>query len=82
MNLIKIVSDIKNWENKISEKYPLKTILAICIIVILYQLSTISSDLRSIKSDLWSIESDVSSIESDVSSIERDVSSIESNLQH
>ncbi len=66
MNLKKVISGLKNWENKISEKYPLKTILAICIIVILYQFSTIGSDLRSIKSDVSSIESDVSSVKSDL----------------
>ncbi len=66
-----IIGKIKVWKNKICEVFPIKTILAICIIVVLNQLSSIKTDVTSIEWDVSSIESDVSSIESDVSSIER-----------
>ena len=75
-----IVGSIKVWENKICEVFPIKTILAVCIIVVLNQLNAIKSDVTSIEWDVSSIESDVSSIESYVSSIESDVSSIEHSL--
>lgn len=69
----KIISIIKVWGNKICEVFPIKTILAVCIIVVLYQ-------LNEIQSDLWSIESDVSSMQHDVSSIQSEVSSIKRKL--
>ncbi len=82
MNFTKIVSDVKTWESKISEKYPLKIFLAFCIVVILCWLGGVRSDVSSIKRDVSWIESDVSSIKSDVSSIESDVSSIKRRLPY
>jgi len=84
MNLTKIISTIKVWENKIFEKYPIRTILIICVIVILWQLSTVISSLSSIKGSsrhkIWRGEGSLSSIQSDVSSIKWDISSIESDV--
>ena len=52
MNFGKIISVIKAWENKVSEKYPLKIILAVCVIVILWQLYTIRLEMSKTQSDL------------------------------
>ncbi len=81
MNIMKIVSAVKAWEDKIFEKYPIKTILVIFIIVGFYQLNAIRSEISSIEWDVSSIQSYVSSIESDVSSIESEVSSIKSDVR-
>ena len=74
MNISKCLAVIKNLENNIWEKYPLKTILFICIIVVLCQ-------LKAVKSDVSSIESDVSSIQSEIIWIQGDISSIKSEIQ-
>jgi len=71
---------IKIWENKISDTIPLKTILAICIIVMINQLNSLKSEVASIQSDVSSVESGVFSIKSQTSSIKGDVSSIESDV--
>lgn len=60
MELNKIISSIKTWEKKVFEKCPMKTILAICIIVVLYQLNVIQSEVSSIERDVSSIESKLS----------------------
>ena len=69
-----ILGTVKVWENKICEALPTKTILAICIIVVLNQLNAIKTDLTSIEWDVSSIQSDVWSLESDVSSIALELS--------
>ena len=61
-----IVGTIKVWENRFCELLPIKTILAVCIIVILYQLNAIKSDVTSIERDVSSIEWKVSSIENEL----------------
>lgn len=71
-----IIGNIKIWENKICEEYPIKTILAVCIIVLLCQLNALRSDVSSIEWDVSSIESEVSSMQWTISSIESEVSSI------
>ena len=75
-----IVGVIKVWENKICEAFPIKTILVVCIIVVLCRLNAIKSGVNSIEWDVSSIQSEVSSIQWDVSSIESDVSSITMEL--
>ncbi len=80
IDFFEAMSSIKLWEDKILGKLPFKTILTICVIVILWQLVMTKSTLSSIESDVSSLEWDVHRIKSDVSSIESDVSSIESDV--
>ena len=84
MNIIKptgvVIGKIKILENKICELLPVKTILAVLIIIFLIQLNVIKSDDYRIKRDLRSIKYDVSSIQSEVSSTKYDVSSIQSDV--
>lgn len=92
----KVMSAIKLWEDKISVKLPFKTVLTICVIVILWQLSVLKDEIYSIKREVSvpsslgglgslggfgeDVESDVSSIKRDISSMESDISSMESDI--
>ena len=52
----RIVGTIKVWEDMICEALPIKTILAVCIIVILCRLAAVKSEVSSIESDVSSIQ--------------------------
>ena len=85
MNLKNVVTNtimvVNTWEKKILDKFPIRTILAICFIVVLYQLYEIQSAISLVEGHVSSMEYEVSSIKSDVSSIESDVSSIKRSVR-
>ncbi len=88
MNITHFCSVIKKCINKISEKIPIKTILAVCIIGLIIQLNTANSKVSSLQRNVSSIESETSSLKRNVSSTrpdatsisKRDLSSIESEV--
>jgi hypothetical protein len=73
MNITHIISEIKTWDKKISEKIPMKAVLAICIIAVVIQHNSVNSKVSS-------LQREVSSMESEVASIKRNVSAVRSNL--
>lgn len=78
MDWKQMTANIVAWEEKVSKLYPLKIVFAVCVILILWQLSSIKEELRSVKRELRDVSWVVSDIESDVSNIESVVSDIES----
>ncbi len=77
MNWKQMKTNIVAWESRMVEVYPLKIILAVCMIVILWQLSSIRKEFRK---ELRRVDWEVSTINSEVSSIEYTVNNIESTV--
>jgi len=56
MKLQNVISIVNVWEKKVFEKLPIKTILAIYLIVVLCQLNAIQSKVSSIEFDVFRLE--------------------------
>ena len=95
MKPMDVISKIKVWENRISAKYPIKTLLTIsvtvCIVVIFIQLNDLRRDI-SLRGDgdgektyelhkkLTIMQDCLYSLQPDVSSLKRDMSSIKTDV--
>ena len=82
MNWKQMKADIVAWEEKMAKGYPVKIILAICLLVILWQLNSTRKELRTTKRELWNVSWQVDNIESTVSDIESTVDNVESTVRY
>ncbi len=90
-----LIATIKNWENKISAQYPVKTLLTVfsivCVSIILIQISELKRGMASsghndgeqmveIQKNLSLMQDGMYSLQADISATKRDVSSMKTDV--
>ncbi len=76
------MNDMSRWLRQHAGKFWRESLAVAWMILVLWQLTMLRSDIASIRQHVRSMESNVSSIQTDVSSMESNVSSMESDLSY